>query len=66
MVLDEDEMRLLGTYADGRPRIWDAASLFTVVVRLEEKGLLTPADGHPGAYVITAAGRASLGVSQED
>jgi hypothetical protein len=55
--LDEDEARLLTTYADG-PRIWDAATVFRVVMRLEDKGLIAPADH--GTYALTEAGRRVL------
>lgn len=51
--LDRNELRLLSTYAAG-PRIWDAASIFALVVRLEEKGLLAPLGD--GRYQLTAAG----------
>lgn len=56
--LDSDEERLLRSYTNG-PRIWDAASVFEVVVRLAEKGMVVP-HGDRGAYEITDAGRAAL------
>jgi hypothetical protein len=56
--LDLDEARLLRTYADG-PRIWDAAPVFEVVLRLEDKGMLAPS-GLSGAYALTDAGRRAL------
>ena len=56
--LDADEARLLHTFADG-PRIWDAASVFNVVLRLESKGLVTPV-GEGSAYALTANGRTML------
>jgi DNA-binding PadR family transcriptional regulator len=58
MKLDKDEAQLLRTYANG-PRIWDAASVFRVVVRLADKGLVAPADDH-GVYALTDAGRNEL------
>lgn len=56
--LDEEELRLLRTYANG-PRIWDAASVFAVVCRLDAKGYLEPSGEH-GAYALTGKGRAVL------
>ncbi len=56
--LDQEEARLLRTYADG-PRIWDAASVFDVVLRLAEKGMLAPS-GPSGAYALTDEGRQAL------
>lgn len=56
--LPPDEARLLRTYADG-PRIWDAAAVFEVVMRLSDKGLIAPS-GLSGAYALTAAGRQAL------
>lgn len=54
--LDRDERQLLLTYLEG-PRIWDAASVYPVVLRLEAKGMIAPVPDRP-AYAITAAGRA--------
>lgn len=56
--LDREEARLLRTYENG-PRIWDAASVFEIVVRLEGKGMIAP-DGAGGAYALTDAGRQRL------
>jgi hypothetical protein len=56
--LDREETRLLRTYTDG-PRIWDAASVFEVVMRLVDKGMLAPS-GPNGAYALTDAGRQAL------
>jgi hypothetical protein len=53
--LDLEEARLLRTYVDG-PRIWDAAPVFEVVLRLEDKGMLAPSS-LSGAYALTDAGR---------
>jgi hypothetical protein len=57
--VDADELRLLATYADG-PRIWDAASVYRLVLQLDAKGLIAPADG--GTHALTAAGRRALGL----
>lgn len=54
--LTTEELSLLRSYADG-PRIWDAASVFEVVLRLAAKGLVEPADGDGGRYALTDAGR---------
>jgi hypothetical protein len=62
--LDEEELRLLRTYADG-PRIWDAASVFAIVCRLDGKGLLVPS-GENGAYALTDKGRAALPATSGD
>lgn len=61
--LTRDEERLLRTYVDG-PRIWDAATVFEVVVRLAEKEMLVSA-GDGGAYAITSAGRRALNLDNQ-
>lgn len=56
--LDESEATLLATY-EGGPRIWDAAGVYRTVLRLDARGLITPANSK-GAYTLTAAGREML------
>jgi hypothetical protein len=56
--LDKDELRLLGSYADG-PRVWDAAAVFPLVLRLEAKGLVAM-KGEGGLYGLTDEGRQEL------
>lgn len=57
--LDEDAATLLATYANG-PRIWDAAVIFPIVVRLDSLGLITPASPGGSAYRLTTAGHRAL------
>src|SRR5690349_4918585 len=54
--LSRAEGDLLNSYAAG-PRVWDAAAVFPIVLRLEGRGLIAPS-GSNGAYALTEAGRA--------
>jgi hypothetical protein len=56
--LDAEEARLLRSYADG-PRVWDAAAVFEIVMRLADKGMIARS-GLGGAYALTDAGRRAL------
>jgi hypothetical protein len=61
ITLTPDQLRLLQTYRAGKPVIWDAASLATIVFDLLHLGLLKPAGPEsPKACVITDKGRAVL------
>lgn len=59
MELSTDEIRLLKTYQKG-PRIWDAVTIFPIVLKLEMKGLITLEAGSNNAYILTAKGEELL------
>jgi DNA-binding PadR family transcriptional regulator len=57
--MDENELRLLGSYADG-PKIWDAAILVPTVFSLADQGLIEPHQDRSGVYQLTERGRQVL------
>lgn len=59
--LTPEQLDLLKTYRTGKPVIWDAASLFTIVGQLLNMKLLEPAGPvSPRGCVITDKGRQVL------